>query len=42
MKTFKSYLNASLAEDRNQFHIIVIGDAAEIENTEEANGWRAA
>jgi len=36
MKTFKSYLNASLAEDRNQFHIIVIGDAAEIENTEES------
>ena len=36
MKTFKSYLNASLAEDRNQFHIIVLGDASEIENTEES------
>ena len=35
MKTFKSYLNASLAEDRNQFHIIVIGDTNEIEDTEE-------
>ena len=35
MKTFKSYLNSSLAEDKNQFHIIVIGDAAEIEDPEE-------
>jgi len=35
MKTFKSYLNASVAEDRNQFHIIVIGDASEIEEFEE-------
>ncbi|KGO94177.1 DUF6367 family protein [Flavobacterium subsaxonicum] len=36
MKTFKSYLNASLAEDRNQFHIIVLGDATQIENTDES------
>jgi len=36
MKTFKSYLNASVAEDRNQFHIIVIGDAKDIEHTEES------
>jgi len=35
MKTFKSYLNASVAEDRNQFHIIVIGDASDIEAAEE-------
>ncbi|RZJ53119.1 MAG: hypothetical protein EOO45_31425 [Flavobacterium sp.] len=35
MKSFKSYLNASIAEDRNQFHIIVIGDTADIEVTEE-------
>jgi len=35
MRTFKSYLNASVAEDRNQFHIIVIGDAADIEDAEE-------
>lgn len=35
MKTFKSFLNESRAEDRNQFHIIVFGDAAEIEITEE-------
>lgn len=38
MKTFKSYLNASTAEDRNQFHIIVIGDASEIESPE-AETW---
>jgi Family of unknown function (DUF6367) len=35
MKSFKSYLNATVAEDRNMFHIIVIGDAADIEVTEE-------
>lgn len=35
MKTFKSLLNESRAEDRNQFHIIVIGNENEIENTEE-------
>jgi len=35
MKTFKSFLNESRAEDRNQFHIIVFGDAAEIDTTEE-------
>jgi len=35
MKTFKSYLNASLAEDKNQFHIIVIGDATELTGVEE-------
>lgn len=35
MKTFKSYLNASVAEDRNMFHIIVIGDADDIEVPEE-------
>ncbi len=35
MKTFKSFLNESRAEDRNQFHIIVIGDETEIEKTEE-------
>ncbi len=35
MKSFKSYLNASVAEDRNMFHIIIIGDAADIEVTEE-------
>jgi len=35
MKTFKSYLNQTLAEDKNQFHIIVIGDASEILDPEE-------
>ena len=35
MKTFKSFLNESRAEDRNQFHIIVIGNETEIETTEE-------
>jgi Family of unknown function (DUF6367) len=35
MKTFKSYLNASLAEDRNQFHIIIVGDANQIKTIEE-------
>lgn len=35
MKSFKSYLNATVAEDRNMFHIIVIGDAADIEAAEE-------
>lgn len=35
MKTFKSYLNATLAEDKNPFHIIVVGSPAEIENIEE-------
>jgi len=35
MKTFKSYLNATLAEDKNPFHIIVVGSPAEIENAEE-------
>ena len=35
MKPFKSLLNAQVAEDRNMFHIIVIGDAADIEVTEE-------
>ena len=35
MKTFKSFLNESRAEDRNQFHIIIIGDETEIENTTE-------
>ena len=35
MKSFKSYLNATVAEDRNQFHIIVIDDAADIETAEE-------
>lgn len=35
MKTFKSFLNESRAEDRNQFHIIVFGDAAEIDTTDE-------
>ncbi|MES2486795.1 MAG: DUF6367 family protein [Bacteroidota bacterium] len=38
MKTFKSYLNPTLAEDRNQFHIIVVTDAAATEDTEE-NIW---
>jgi hypothetical protein len=41
MKTFKSYLNSSVAEDRNQFHIIVIGDVAEIEDPEEGK-WIAS
>jgi len=36
MKTFKSFLNESRAEDRNQFHIIVFGDAAEIDTTDES------
>ncbi|TRW26383.1 hypothetical protein FMM05_03105 [Flavobacterium zepuense] len=35
MKTFKSYLNATLAEDKNPFHIIVVGSPTEIENIEE-------
>lgn len=35
MKTFKSFLNESRAEDRNQFHIIVIGNEAEIEPIDE-------
>ncbi len=35
MKDFKSFLNESRAEDRNQFHIIIIGNETEIENTEE-------
>jgi hypothetical protein len=35
MKPFTSYLNASISEDRNQFHIIVTGDDTDIENTEE-------
>ena len=39
MKTFKSLLNESRAEDRNQFHIIVIGNDSEIENTEEGK-WQ--
>lgn len=39
MKNFKSLLNESRAEDRNQFHIIVIGDESEIENTEEGK-WQ--
>lgn len=39
MKNFKSLLNESRAEDRNQFHIIVIGDDSEIENTEEGK-WQ--
>lgn len=39
MKNFKSLLNESRAEDRNQFHIIVIGNDSEIENTEEGK-WQ--
>ena len=35
MKTFKSYLNASVAEDKNLFHIIIISNASETENAEE-------
>ncbi|RWX03706.1 DUF6367 family protein [Flavobacterium cerinum] len=35
MKTFKSFLNESRAEDRNQFHIIVIGNETEIESIED-------
>lgn len=35
MKTFKSFLNESRSEDRNQFHIIIIGNDTEIENAEE-------
>ncbi len=41
MKTFKSYLNSSLAEDKNQFHIIVIGNATEIEAPEESK-WESS
>lgn len=41
MKTFKSYLNPSLAEDRNQFHIIIVGDASQIEIIEE-DKWLAS
>jgi len=39
MKNFKSLLNESRAEDRNQFHIIVIGNESEIENAEESK-WQ--
>ena len=39
MKNFKSLLNETRAEDRNQFHIIVIGNDSEIENTEEGK-WQ--
>lgn len=35
MKTFKSHLNASQAEERNHFHIIIVRNAAETENSEE-------
>ena len=35
MKTFKSFLNASQAEDRNQFHIIIKADETEIQNIEQ-------
>lgn len=35
MKTFKSFLNASVAEDRNPFHIIVIDAASEEENADD-------
>lgn len=35
MKNFKSVLNETRSEDRNQFHIIIIGDETEIENTDE-------
>lgn len=41
MKPFQSYLNSKLAEDKNQFHIIVIGDAAEIEAPEESR-WESS
>jgi len=34
MKTFKSFLNETRSEDRNQFHIIITGNETEIENTE--------
>jgi len=40
MKTFKSLLNESRSEDRNQFHIIVIGNESEIENPEEEGKWQ--
>lgn len=35
MKTFKSHLNASQADERNLFHIIIVRNAAEVENAEE-------
>lgn len=36
MKTFKSHLNASQADERNHFHIIIVQNAAE---TAEESAW---
>ncbi|WP_116786919.1 DUF6367 family protein [Flavobacterium psychrotrophum] len=35
MKTFKSHLNASQADERNHFHIIIVRNTAETENGDE-------